>query len=89
MTSPWRLLAATVLLAAALVMLVHSHQTWEGQRCELCRVQQLPTLYTPLQDPLAALPAGEAWHVSIVDIFSQIDSFVATTFGRAPPAFFS
>jgi hypothetical protein len=85
MSARWRAISVIVLLAAMVLTLVHWHLDLDGQRCELCRVQQLPTLYTPLQNPLPS-PAVQEWHAPVFKAGVHDAEPVAVPFGRAPPA---
>jgi hypothetical protein len=80
----WRRFAVIMLLVAMAMTLVHWHLDLDGQRCELCRVQHLPTLYTPVQNPLAT-PAVEQWHALVFEAGSRDRDHVTSRFGRAPP----
>ena len=86
MNSRWRLLAVMVLLTATIFTLVHWHQDLDGQRCEVCRVQQTPSLYTPVQNPLSA-PVVHGRDFIVREVSFEIEAFSPGTPGRAPPSF--
>jgi hypothetical protein len=87
MNSRWRLLAVALLLTATVFTLVHWHRDLQGQRCELCRVQQTPSLYVSVEDPVSELIVQE-WQPVILELGSEYTRPVPTTAGLSPPAVF-
>jgi hypothetical protein len=87
MNSRWRLLAVTLLLTATVFTLVHWHRDLEGQRCELCRVQQSPNLFIPAEDPVSELVVQERQPV-ILELGSESSTLVPANSGRSPPVVF-
>jgi hypothetical protein len=83
----WRPVSTFVtvmLLAAALLTLVHWHQDSPGQRCEVCFARNLPGIHVPFAARLAAPTRIEWWTHTEKPLSARAVSFQSKT-SRAPP----
>src|SRR5262245_13806542 len=81
----WMSTVLTVmLLIAAFLTLIHWHQDSSGQRCEICFVRNLPSVYEPLTVELDA-PRFIEWHIPSENATSAGTEYFQLSLSRAPP----
>src|SRR5262245_40936878 len=74
-----------VMMMQTVLTLVHWHNDWTAQRCELCHVRDLPSLHTPLvQGPVIRVVLQLKWHNEYESY--ELSVFSPTRANRAPPA---
>jgi hypothetical protein len=80
-----RIVACVVLVViTAAFLLPHSHKNWNGQGCELCHVQNLPSLSSPIASGLAVPIVIERYRQAAGQA-AEVDGFLARASSLAPP----
>jgi len=79
------LIVVLLLVVAVGSTVLHWHNDWNDQRCQLCHLRHLPSALTPIsQGPIRPWQTEQDW--SPDNPISEIETFYTKFSSRAPPA---